>query len=111
MAQELAEIPQLYMERPAPYAGLVSNTVGCSKKYLPKPIHLVSPHAKIDGYELFANSHMIFGACTEQNAVYHSFILRIECRYGNEISKIAVYSPAEVDFSEMQKWPQLVDCD
>lgn len=90
---EVTKMKALFENAPAPYPGMISDEIQCDKKF--KPVYRTENinGLPIHSFDGFLNDRLVFGACTENQAIYRGLMALFYCPDQKQVYTLELIAP------------------
>jgi hypothetical protein len=89
--QKIIQLNSLYRPASVPYAGAITNSIDCSKKYNLSQMPVESKDALSVRFKLKANEQLVYGVCEEKKLDYKSEYVLIYCKKNKNFYEVKYY--------------------
>lgn len=106
---QLSIIRGLFEDAAAPYPGEISKIITCSQKYKPEYLVKQQNGIKISYFTGFVNERLVFGSCTDDQAVYHDTMAMFYCDTQKKLYQLEIIVPRKDYQAYSNKYQKILD--
>ncbi len=103
---EITRMQALFANAASPYPGEISDEIVCGKKFTPELNILNNNGLTMSYFTGYLNQRLVFGACTEDQAVYHGILALFYCPQQNQVFQLEIIVPKDEFSRNPQKYPE-----
>lgn len=105
---EITRMKALFANAVSPYPGEISNEIVCGKKFTPNLTTIKTNNLTISYFTGYLNERLVFGACTEDQALYRGILALFYCSKQNQVFQIEVIVPKDEFSRSPQKYQEML---
>lgn len=103
---EITRMKALFANAVSPYPGEISNEIVCGKKFTPELNILNNDGLTMSYFTGYLNQRLVFGACTEDQAIYRGILALFYCPRQNRVFQLEIIVPKDEFSRNPQKYPE-----
>ena len=104
--QKIIQLASLYRPAAVPYAGAITNSIDCSKKYNLSQTPTDTKDALLSRFKLEANEQLVYGVCEDKKLIYNSEYILIYCKKNKSFFEIKYF----LNKKSKKNSPMAVEC-
>lgn len=105
---QITRMKALFENAPSPYPGEISDEIACGEKYKPAFFDEEINGIQVSYSTGYLNNRLVFGSCTEDQAVYHGILALFYCPNLKQLYQIEIIAPADKFTSSPQSYQQML---
>lgn len=105
---QIVRMKGLFANAASPYPGEISDEIACGEKFIPQLKYLQAKNLEIAYFTGYLNQRLVFGACTEDQAIYHGFLAFFYCPKQAQFFQLELIAPKEDFFRSPGKYEEML---
>lgn len=106
---QLARTKGLFEDAAAPYPGEISDVIACGQEYKPVYSEKAQNGIKISYFAGFVNDRLVFGSCSNDQAVYHDTLAIFYCQKQKKFYQLELIVPTKDYQTHTKEYNQILD--
>lgn len=106
---QLARTKGLFEDASAPYPGEISDVIACGEMYKPVYSEKVQNGIQISYFSGFVNDRLVFGSCSNDQAVYHDTLAMFYCQNQKKFYQLEIIFPTKDYKTHTKEYNKILD--
>ncbi|MFZ5845498.1 MAG: hypothetical protein ACOY0S_03465 [Patescibacteria group bacterium] len=106
---QITRMQALFAKAVSPYPGEISQEIVCGQKFTPEFKTYEKDGLLISYFNGYLNSRLVFGACTEDQAIYRGYFALFYCPKQKQLFQLEIIAPTHNFNKSPQKYNQILE--